>query len=579
MGRCTSIQTPSFNQNVPSDGFDASGNLLKFERQQIPYTFSYDDNFQLNSEKGHVEHTFAFDSVSNRTTCDLEKYSHNALNQQLQKGNEKLEYDLNGNLIKKGDTEYSYDSFDRLTAVTCNGVTTTYTYDSFNRRMTKQCQDEEELFLYQGQDEIGKWIDGKCQELCLLGKNPLSHIVAIELAGVPYVPIHDMSGHVSLLLNLQGEVVEQYRYSAFGETETLSPTGQILPRSAVGNPWQYAGKRLDEESGLIAFGMRYYDPSLGRWTSPDPLGFEDGPNLYAYVHNNPFRYFDRLGLFSDEFDSISWNFNDFPIAGASNMEATHHSFAGMLHGGFDFFNNTAIELGSIFNTVAIKWTGLEETVYPGTSYGKLTTKYLDQFDNWLAGALHVDRDNALYQNCRLSTSTSLEVASLAVGGYGLVKGGIHLAKGAIGLNRFTRFSQQAEIAGSLASGEVQLARQSLLSTFESRVGQLNVPKGGVARSNGFLGRSGWELKNTSYQPVRNSPAIINGRSYSSHAIDQMQNRGLMPSTIEDTIKNGFMISGKKPQTKAYYNQTNNISVIIDAESGRVITTGFGKIRQ
>jgi hypothetical protein len=35
-----------------------------------------------------------------------------------------------------------------------------------------------------------------------------------------------------------------------------------------------------------------------RWTSPDPLGFEDGPNLYAYVHGNPLRYFDRFGLFA-----------------------------------------------------------------------------------------------------------------------------------------------------------------------------------------------------------------------------------------------------------------------------------------
>jgi len=68
--------------------------------------------------------------------------------------------------------------------------------------------------------------------------------------------------------------------------------------SEVNNPWQYAGKRIDEESGLIAFGMRYYDPTLGRWTTPDPAGFVDGPNLYAYVHNNPLLYADQYGLSS-----------------------------------------------------------------------------------------------------------------------------------------------------------------------------------------------------------------------------------------------------------------------------------------
>jgi len=109
-----------------------------------------------------------------------------------------------------------------------------------------------------------------------------------------------MFGNVSQLLNLFGNIVEEYRYSVFGETQVLSPNGQLLSKSSIGNPWQYAGKRLDKESGLIAFGMRYYDPTIGRWTSPDPLGFEDGPNLYAYVHNSPIRYFDRFGLFADD---------------------------------------------------------------------------------------------------------------------------------------------------------------------------------------------------------------------------------------------------------------------------------------
>lgn len=46
--------------------------------------------------------------------------------------------------------------------------------------------------------------------------------------------------------------------------------------------------------------MRYYDPSLGRWLTPDPAGNIDGPNLYAYVHNNPLIYFDQYGLFSEQ---------------------------------------------------------------------------------------------------------------------------------------------------------------------------------------------------------------------------------------------------------------------------------------
>ena len=36
-------------------------------------------------------------------------------------------------------------------------------------------------------------------------------------------------------------------------------------------------------------------PKLGRWITTDPIGFEDGPNLYAYVHNSPLTHFDLYG--------------------------------------------------------------------------------------------------------------------------------------------------------------------------------------------------------------------------------------------------------------------------------------------
>ena len=78
------------------------------------------------------------------------------------------------------------------------------------------------------------------------------------------------------LLDLQGNVVERYRYTAYGEAEILSLSGKQLTTSAVSNPYQYASKRLDPETGFIAFGLRYYDPSLGRWITPDPAGVLTG---------------------------------------------------------------------------------------------------------------------------------------------------------------------------------------------------------------------------------------------------------------------------------------------------------------
>lgn len=41
---------------------------------------------------------------------------------------------------------------------------------------------------------------------------------------------------------------------------------------------------------------RHYDPTLGRYTRPDPLGFVDGPSVYAYAGSSPGMITDQLGL-------------------------------------------------------------------------------------------------------------------------------------------------------------------------------------------------------------------------------------------------------------------------------------------
>ena len=82
--------------------------------------------------------------------------------------------------------------------------------------------------------------------------------------------------------------IESYRYTAFGEELTQNTL----------SPWRFASKRVDEETGLVFFGRRYYHPSLGRWITQDPEGFENGPNLYAYLKNCPLADFDPYGLWS-----------------------------------------------------------------------------------------------------------------------------------------------------------------------------------------------------------------------------------------------------------------------------------------
>ena len=61
----------------------------------------------------------------------------------------------------------------------------------------------------------------------------------------------------------------------------------------------FAGRERDE-SGLVYMRARYYDPTVGRFISPDPLRIEqqvpDGGNRYCYVGNSPAVFRDPTGV-------------------------------------------------------------------------------------------------------------------------------------------------------------------------------------------------------------------------------------------------------------------------------------------
>ena len=76
-------------------------------------------------------------------------------------------------------------------------------------------------------------------------------------------------------------------------------------------------------------------------------------------------------------------------------------------------------------------------------------------------------------------------------------------------------------------------------------------------------------------PARHTEHVINGRRFCDHAVDQMQNRGIPPSAVENTISVGKKeFSGGK---LLYYDKENNITVITET-NGDVVSTYYGKGR-
>lgn len=338
LGRVKNMSSPLVTQRVPARGYDAVGNLLKVDmhygEKEVHSEFTYDDYYQLKSEEGVASHTYICDSNNNRVKKNGDFYALNALNQLLDESDFRYEYDDNGNLTRKTSDrqviDYTYDALNRLTAISDGASRFEYFYDSFNRRLAKsQLQKENGVwseierwkFLYQDQNEVGKADRlGQIIELRLLGLGKGAEIgaaVAIEQNGNLFIPIHDYIGNVIALSDPSGNLVECYQYTAYGEEQIFGNQGEKKEPADTLIPWRFSSKRVDPETGLVYFGRRYYDPRIGRWLAPDPIGFAAGPNLYAYVMNSPLTHFDLYGLMAemsnDEFFMPSSR-TDFPAA-------------------------------------------------------------------------------------------------------------------------------------------------------------------------------------------------------------------------------------------------------------------------
>jgi len=112
-------------------------------------------------------------------------------------------------------------------------------------------------------------------------------IASIDAEGIQYYH-HDALGSVRAITDETGNVVYSTSYLPFGES--LQEEGN--------SAYTYTGKEEDT-TGLLYYGARYYDASLGRFLQPDPV-MQAEFTPYAYVENNPLTKIDPDGRRSRE---------------------------------------------------------------------------------------------------------------------------------------------------------------------------------------------------------------------------------------------------------------------------------------
>jgi RHS repeat-associated protein len=111
--------------------------------------------------------------------------------------------------------------------------------------------------------------------------------------------VQDANFNVTAVVDDSGEVVERYIYDPFGQATVLDAEWNVRSGGSAYD-WLYLhqGGRYDVISGLYHFRFRDYSPTLGRWTSLDPLSYAAGDvNLYRTVFNAPITHTDPSGQF------------------------------------------------------------------------------------------------------------------------------------------------------------------------------------------------------------------------------------------------------------------------------------------
>ncbi len=229
---------------------------------------------------------------------------HDGLNQYSAARGLTVDYDNAGNMTDYGTKDYVYDAEDRLVKVTVGTTHYKYKYDYLGRRIAKYTGTTlNRKFVYQGWNLIAELSSsGSVQRTftwgldvstTLHGAGGVGGLLLIddELTSKRYYPIYDGSRNITGLYDQKGALVASYEYDAFGRI-ILQSSGDY----SDDNPFRFSTKYTDDETGLVYYGHRYYEPDLGRFINRDPIEEDGGLNLYGFVGNDPVNFHDYLGM-------------------------------------------------------------------------------------------------------------------------------------------------------------------------------------------------------------------------------------------------------------------------------------------
>jgi RHS repeat-associated protein len=225
-------------------------------------------------------------------------------------------YDLDGNQLRDGRWNYTWDGENLLTkleslanAPSGSKRRLEFEYDWQGRRIKKKVTNLDtssvlldNKFLYDSWNLIAElnvtnnavirsYMWGLDLSGSVQGAGGVGGLLEVnDSANGAHFAAYDGNGNVAALVKgTDGTISAQYEYGPFAEPiRVTGPMGKT-------NPIRFSSKYTDDESDVLYYGKRYYNPSTGRWLNRDPIGELGGANLYTFSVNEPLIHYDSFG--------------------------------------------------------------------------------------------------------------------------------------------------------------------------------------------------------------------------------------------------------------------------------------------
>jgi RHS repeat-associated protein len=289
--------------NKSSQQMDTNGNADEKLNNSMEFVYSSDKPYQVKNignivydydRNGNVLRKYLENNDGSQTgpQVDIVNGNNNSAN---------IAYGYNWKKTNDGHiliSEYQWDDENRLKKTVTNSDTVDYVYNASGEKVIRRVENESETLYVDNMYQI---------ETQSLKMSITKHIFVGTTRIATKVTYEDMDnnsqtekmntfyfhqdhlGGTNVVTDYNGDYYQNFEYTPYGETwieeGDYRNTGFIT--------FKFAGKELDEKTGLYYFGSRYYDPQSSKWLSCDPE--RQHLNPYMYCRNNPLNYVDPNG--------------------------------------------------------------------------------------------------------------------------------------------------------------------------------------------------------------------------------------------------------------------------------------------